>query len=261
MITIEFELQPRRRRGGQRRARPRVAHPRPPAARGRGPDRRQGRRQRPAHHLARRCRATGTPPLELSDVADRILKERLQRLPGVGSVFIGGERRYAMRVWLDPQRMAAHGLTAQDVERADPRARTPRSPAAGSRAPSASSPCAPAASCDTPRSSRAIIVAQRRRRRRAPGRRRRGRGRRRGRAHHGPLQRPAGRRPGHRQADARRAPSTWRRRCARALPELRPAAARGHAARRRLRLVGLHPGLDRRGAHRPCSSPCAWWCW
>ena len=52
----------------------------------------------------------------MTDVADRILKERLQRLPGVGSVIIGGERRYAMRVWLDPLRMAAHGLTTQDVE-------------------------------------------------------------------------------------------------------------------------------------------------
>ena len=56
--------------------------------------------------------------LELSDFADRILKERIQRLPGVGSVIIGGERRYAMRVWLDPLRMAAHGLTAQDIETA-----------------------------------------------------------------------------------------------------------------------------------------------
>ena len=56
--------------------------------------------------------------LELSDYADRILKERLQRLPGVGNVFIGGERRYAMRVWLDPLRMAAYNLTVQDVERA-----------------------------------------------------------------------------------------------------------------------------------------------
>jgi multidrug efflux pump len=54
--------------------------------------------------------------LELSDVADRILKERIQRLPGIGGVFIGGERRYAMRVWLDPQRLAAHGLTTQDIE-------------------------------------------------------------------------------------------------------------------------------------------------
>ena len=56
--------------------------------------------------------------LELSDVADRVLKERLQRLPGVGNIFIGGERRYAMRVWLDPARMAAHGLTTQDIEAA-----------------------------------------------------------------------------------------------------------------------------------------------
>ena len=36
--------------------------------------------------------------LELSDVADRVLKEQLQRLEGVGSVFVGGERRYAMRI-------------------------------------------------------------------------------------------------------------------------------------------------------------------
>ncbi len=56
--------------------------------------------------------------LELTDIADRILKERIQRLPGVGSVIIGGERRYAMRVWLDPLRMAAHGLTTQDIEAA-----------------------------------------------------------------------------------------------------------------------------------------------
>jgi multidrug efflux pump len=56
--------------------------------------------------------------LELTDIADRVLKERIQRIAGVGSVIIGGERRYAMRVWLDPLRMAAHGLTTLDVERA-----------------------------------------------------------------------------------------------------------------------------------------------
>jgi multidrug efflux pump len=55
-------------------------------------------------------------PLELSELAEVVLKDRLQRLPGVGSVFIGGERRYAMRVWLDPLRMAAHDVTTQDVE-------------------------------------------------------------------------------------------------------------------------------------------------
>ena len=56
--------------------------------------------------------------LELTEVAELILKERLQRVPGVGSIFIGGGRRYAMRVWLDPQRMANHGVTSQDIERA-----------------------------------------------------------------------------------------------------------------------------------------------
>lgn len=56
--------------------------------------------------------------LELSDIANRVLKEKIQRLPGVGSVIIGGERRYAMRVWLDPLRMAAHKLTTQDIEAA-----------------------------------------------------------------------------------------------------------------------------------------------
>ncbi len=60
--------------------------------------------------------------LELSEVADRVMKERLLRLPGVGAVIIGGERRYSMRVWLDPQKMAAHGLTTTDVESAIRRA-------------------------------------------------------------------------------------------------------------------------------------------
>ena len=56
--------------------------------------------------------------LELTDVADRVLKERILRLPGVGSIFFGGERRYAMRVWLETQKMAAYGVTTQDVENA-----------------------------------------------------------------------------------------------------------------------------------------------
>ncbi|HET9253480.1 MAG TPA: efflux RND transporter permease subunit [Candidatus Eisenbacteria bacterium] len=56
--------------------------------------------------------------LDLTEAGELILKERLQRLPGVGSVFIGGERRYAMRVWLDPHRMASRGVTSLDIERA-----------------------------------------------------------------------------------------------------------------------------------------------
>lgn len=62
--------------------------------------------------------STSHSTLELSDFGDRVLKEKIQRLPGVGSVIIGGERRYAMRVWLDPLRMAAHRLTTYDIESA-----------------------------------------------------------------------------------------------------------------------------------------------
>src|SRR3990172_6291726 len=56
--------------------------------------------------------------LEITDYADRSVKDRLQTLPGVASVMIGGERRYAMRIWLDRERLAAYGLTPQDVENA-----------------------------------------------------------------------------------------------------------------------------------------------
>ncbi len=56
--------------------------------------------------------------LELTDVAERVLKERILRLPGVGSIFFGGERRYAMRVWLETQKMAAYGVSTQDIENA-----------------------------------------------------------------------------------------------------------------------------------------------
>ncbi|MET4697900.1 multidrug efflux pump [Constrictibacter sp. MBR-5] len=56
--------------------------------------------------------------LEISDFADRYVKEALQTLPGVAEVRIFGERRYSMRIWLDPERMAAYRLTTQDVEAA-----------------------------------------------------------------------------------------------------------------------------------------------
>lgn len=57
-------------------------------------------------------------PLEITDFADRYVQDRLQTLSGVASVMIGGERRYAMRLWLNRERMAAHGVTVQDVEAA-----------------------------------------------------------------------------------------------------------------------------------------------
>jgi multidrug efflux pump len=57
-------------------------------------------------------------PMEISDFADRYLTDPLKSLPGVSSVIIGGERKYSMRVWIDRERLAAQGLTAQDVENA-----------------------------------------------------------------------------------------------------------------------------------------------
>ena len=56
--------------------------------------------------------------LELSDAAKNLLAERLQRVEGVASAWVGGERKYAMRVWLDPVRLAARGVTVSDVEAA-----------------------------------------------------------------------------------------------------------------------------------------------
>ncbi|WP_116808313.1 efflux RND transporter permease subunit [Steroidobacter cummioxidans] len=54
--------------------------------------------------------------LELTDYADRYLVDRLSVVPGVASIRIGGERRYAMRVWLDRKALAARQLTVQDIE-------------------------------------------------------------------------------------------------------------------------------------------------
>jgi len=55
---------------------------------------------------------------QLSDIADRLVKTRLQSLPGVGSALVFGERRFAMRVWLKSAELAARGLTVQDIEAA-----------------------------------------------------------------------------------------------------------------------------------------------
>src|ERR687891_511563 len=55
-------------------------------------------------------------PLELTDYADRYVKNQIQTLPGVAEVQIFGERRYAMRIWLDPLKLAGYDLTPQDVE-------------------------------------------------------------------------------------------------------------------------------------------------
>ena len=57
-------------------------------------------------------------PLELTDIADRYARDRLQNIMGVAEVQILGERRYAMRIWIDRDRLAAYDLTVADIEAA-----------------------------------------------------------------------------------------------------------------------------------------------
>ncbi len=53
--------------------------------------------------------------LEVTDFATNVLQERLQTIPGVSGIQIWGEKRYAMRLWLDPEKMAANQVTFRDV--------------------------------------------------------------------------------------------------------------------------------------------------
>ena len=68
----------------------------------------------PTIWLAYTSETMGT--LELTDLINRVVKPRLQTVPGVADVQVGGDRRYAMRVWIDPDQLAAYKLTVQDVE-------------------------------------------------------------------------------------------------------------------------------------------------
>ncbi|MBC8145880.1 MAG: efflux RND transporter permease subunit, partial [bacterium] len=56
--------------------------------------------------------------LEVNRIANDMLKERLQNVPGVSQINIWGEKKYSMRLWLDPTRLSAYGLTAIDVRSA-----------------------------------------------------------------------------------------------------------------------------------------------
>jgi multidrug efflux pump len=55
-------------------------------------------------------------PLTISDLVNRVVKPRLQTVPGVADVQINGERKFSMRIWLDPDKLAAYRLTVQDAE-------------------------------------------------------------------------------------------------------------------------------------------------
>src|SRR5690606_7359523 len=54
--------------------------------------------------------------LEITDYVDRFVLDQLKNLYGVADVVIFGERRYAMRIWIDRERLAAYNLTIQDIE-------------------------------------------------------------------------------------------------------------------------------------------------
>ncbi len=56
--------------------------------------------------------------LELSDYADNVIAPRLQTIPGVSSVQIWGQRKYAMRLWIDPIKLASYGITVAEVRAA-----------------------------------------------------------------------------------------------------------------------------------------------
>ncbi|MBR0360760.1 MAG: efflux RND transporter permease subunit, partial [Paraprevotella sp.] len=56
--------------------------------------------------------------LELSEIADLTVKEQLQTISDVSSVSIWGEKKYSMRLWLDPIKMAGYGITPMDVKKA-----------------------------------------------------------------------------------------------------------------------------------------------
>lgn len=60
----------------------------------------------------------GWSPLQLSDYIDRNIVDRFSSIDGVARVFVGGDARPAMRIWLQPGRLAAYGLTSGDVENA-----------------------------------------------------------------------------------------------------------------------------------------------
>ena len=56
--------------------------------------------------------------LEITEYANNVLVERLQTIPGVSAIQIWGEKRYAMRIWFNPAKLSAYGLTPGDVQTA-----------------------------------------------------------------------------------------------------------------------------------------------
>ena len=56
--------------------------------------------------------------LELSDYAENVIGQRLETIPGVSGIQIWGQKRYAMRLWIDPDKLASYGVTVSDIRNA-----------------------------------------------------------------------------------------------------------------------------------------------
>jgi multidrug efflux pump len=56
--------------------------------------------------------------LQVSDYAENVIAERLQTIPGVSTIQIWGQKRYSMRLWMDPGKLSSYGLTPLDVKQA-----------------------------------------------------------------------------------------------------------------------------------------------
>src|SRR3954462_3719589 len=70
------------------------------------------------HIISMTVQSNTRNPLELTEYANNVLVERLQTIPGVSSIQVWGEKKYAMRIWLDPAKLSAYNLTALDVQNA-----------------------------------------------------------------------------------------------------------------------------------------------
>ena len=68
--------------------------------------------------LSMTVQSDGKNILELSDYAENVIGQRIETIPGVSSIQIWGQRRYAMRLWIDPLKLASYGLTVADVRSA-----------------------------------------------------------------------------------------------------------------------------------------------
>jgi multidrug efflux pump len=68
--------------------------------------------------LSMTVQSTNRNPLQMTEYANNVLVERLQTIPGVSGIQIWGEKRYAMRIWIDPSKLIAKQITANDVQAA-----------------------------------------------------------------------------------------------------------------------------------------------